>query len=473
MANTTVNKVVLGNEVLLDLTADTVTPSSLMAGYTAHDASGSPITGTASAGSMVVRDEADSHGGTIRHITAGSVVQGTLEVTQNGTYDVAAYADVDVDVAGSAPSLQTKQVTPSTSQQIITADSGYDGLSQVTVSAMPSGSASTPATSITANPSISVNSSTGLITASVSGSKSVTPSVSAGYVSSGTAGTVSVSGSNTSQLTTQAAKTVTPSTSQQTAVAAGRYTTGAVTVAAMPSGTEGTPTATKGSVSNHAVSVTPSVTNSAGYISGGTKSGTAVSVSASELVSGTLSITENGTADVTNYASVDVNVSSGGGGGYTLLYSGTLGAISTSSTTAEVVTTIDLGSSAWTHEKILYISIWRTTGRYSTPQKPSSSDTGFLGTETFWLGGEEAYQYGQDPKSSATFFTTQIVKYGNGYSVSSGQYGVYPSQLTDAGVLTISKRYNSSYSSTVTGSYDIAVYLVDYPHGDPWFGRFS
>ncbi len=83
----------------------------------------------------------------------------------------------------------------------------------------------------------------------------------------------------------------------------------AVTVAAMPTGTAGTPSASKGTVSNHAVSVTPSVTNTTGYITGGTKTGTAVSVSASELVSGTKSITANGTGiDVTNYASVDVAV---------------------------------------------------------------------------------------------------------------------------------------------------------------------
>lgn len=72
--------------------------------------------------------------------------------------------------------------------------------------------------------------------------------------------------------------------------------------------TAGTPTATKGSVSNHSVSVTPSVTNTAGYIEGGTKSGTAVTVSASELVSGSETKTANGTYNVTNLASVTVAI---------------------------------------------------------------------------------------------------------------------------------------------------------------------
>ena len=79
------------------------------------------------------------------------------------------------------------------------------------------------------------------------------------------------------------------------------------------SGTEGTPTATKGAVSNHSINVTPSVTNTAGVISGGTHTGTAVTVTASELESGTKSITQNGTGiDVTGYSAVDVAVPSGG-----------------------------------------------------------------------------------------------------------------------------------------------------------------
>lgn len=102
---------------------------------------------------------------------------------------------------------------------------------------------------------------------------------------------------------------VTPTTSQQTYNESGVDGYKPVVVAAMPTGTEGTPTATKGAVSNHSVAVTPSVTNQAGYIEGGTKTGTAVTVSASELDSGTKPITANGSnQDVVGYAAVDVAV---------------------------------------------------------------------------------------------------------------------------------------------------------------------
>lgn len=133
------------------------------------------------------------------------------------------------------PILQSKTVSPSTSSQTVKPDSSYNGLSQVTVNAIPTdyvkpsgtktisssgthdvkayASASVAAGSVS-NPSITVD-STGKITAS--------STKTAGYITSGTA-------SNTKQLTTQAAKTVTPTTSNQTAVASGVYTTGAVTV---------------------------------------------------------------------------------------------------------------------------------------------------------------------------------------------------------------------------------------------------
>ena len=92
------NLVKYGSNTLIDLTGDTVTAATLAQGYTAHDASGAPITGSMTSGTMIIRDETDSHGGTIRYITAGDVVTGTVQITQNGTVDVAQYADADVNV---------------------------------------------------------------------------------------------------------------------------------------------------------------------------------------------------------------------------------------------------------------------------------------------------------------------------------------------------------------------------------------
>ena len=119
--------------------------------------------------------------------------------------------------------------------------------------------------------------------------------------------TVNVSGG--SGGTYQAKTNINPTTSSQTIRPDSGYDAlSSVQINAMPSGTAGTPTATKGTVSNHSITVTPSVTNTTGYITGSTKTGTAVTVSASELVSGSETKTANGTYNVTNLASLVVNI---------------------------------------------------------------------------------------------------------------------------------------------------------------------
>lgn len=74
------------------------------------------------------------------------------------------------------------------------------------------------------------------------------------------------------------------------------------------------PVATKGTVSNNSINITPSFeVTSSGSINTGTISGTPVIIQASELVNGAKNITTNASnIDVTNYATVNVNVSGGG-----------------------------------------------------------------------------------------------------------------------------------------------------------------
>lgn len=210
--------------------------------------------------------------GTAVTVTAAELVSGTKSITASGNTDVTNYATASV-AAGSA----------------------------------------TPAASISAT---GATVSTGTNTLTLSKTVSNTPQVSAGYVSSGTAGNSSVS--LTASINTRSSSDLTVSGATVT-VPSGYY--GSSASKSVASGTEGTPTASKGTVSNHQVSVTPSVTNTTGYITGSTKTGTAVTVTASELASGNKEITQNGTGiDVVGYSTVTVNVS--GGGGSTNIVSG-------------------------------------------------------------------------------------------------------------------------------------------------------
>jgi len=75
MPNLYVNKVTVNGTDIIDLTSDTVTPATLMQGYTAHDRSGAAIVGTASGGAKI---------GVVHLGTVTSVYTG-ITATQSGT----------------------------------------------------------------------------------------------------------------------------------------------------------------------------------------------------------------------------------------------------------------------------------------------------------------------------------------------------------------------------------------------------
>lgn len=211
---------------------------------------------------------------TIQGITAKDISKkGTMTYYSNGTktIDIENYNKVNIQVPSSSadPDLQAKSVTPLSLPTTITADSGYDGLSQVTVNKdanLSSGNIKNGVTifGVTGNYS-------GSGTTVTLQNKTVTPAINAFNVSADSGytglGTVTVKGmsenevvkakpdisigsngvitaeyiqgagyvsygkvSNTKVLPVQSAKTITPSTKDQVAAEANTYVTGKIQV---------------------------------------------------------------------------------------------------------------------------------------------------------------------------------------------------------------------------------------------------
>ena len=347
---------------------------------------------------------------------------------------------VDSSYVGSAISRKSS-ADLSVSGATVTAPAGY--YQEAASKSVQSGSVTVPDRLISADPTISLNTADGIVNASVSASEIVSPTVAEGYVSSGAAGTMSVSGGAQLQLPTAPAQTINPSTSEQTAVAAGLYTTGAIKVAAMPSGVMGTPTATKGAVNNHSVDVTPSVSNQAGYINGGVVTGTPVSVSASELVSGSQTVTSNQTVDVTNLASVTVAVPAPD------LQSKTATYTPSTSTQTDTITADD-GKDGLSQVSVTVNPMPNATWR-------AGSTIDYSPTITVDANGLISADY--------TYNTTVKPISGNGYAESSHSYSVKTtgsatSQLSTQAAATITPT-TSSQTAVAAGKYTTGAVTVD------------
>lgn len=145
------------------------------------------------------------------------------------------------------------------------------------------------------------------------------------------------------------------------------------------------------------------------------------------------------------------------GSSYKKIYSGEV-TVNTDSTTAIIIEEIDIGASSYTSDKLLYVKIRDKAGKRAGY---------FYGSDSFC-----ANPY---PAISSTTTSYGFPKYAyrhtsdNQTLIASDSFGVFPQQVTSAGILRINARYSATTSLTINGTYSIDVYLLDWPDNDSPF----
>lgn len=135
------NKIEYSGRTLIDLSGDSITPDSLVEGYTAHDKSGEPIKGTNPYEKTATDTEVNVQAEQIAELreilankAAASPVVEELTVTENGTYNPPSgadgYAPVNVKVPTPEPVVVPLNVTENGTYEV---PDGTDGYSPVNV----------------------------------------------------------------------------------------------------------------------------------------------------------------------------------------------------------------------------------------------------------------------------------------------------------------------------------------------------
>ena len=145
------------------------------------------------------------------------------------------------------------------------------------------------------------------------------------------------------------------------------------------------------------------------------------------------------------------------GASYTLITSKEA-TISTTSTSAASATTLALGSSNYTANKIIYVRVRDKAGKRAGY---------FYGSDTYFFNYQAANGATTDLSYAARICHrySSSSQFGSYNGSTTNGYGVYAHSIQSNGTLNIYKRYNYNYSLTVNGTYVIEAYVLNTPDG--------